>query len=203
MEVEGGQGISKRYTESPLSLYRALRSLHPSPYMYYYDLRDHHVVGPSPHILVRQEVPDAGAQPVTTRPPARTRLFPLSVAGAFHTAHMEPAVRHLAEVAAAMPTGTPSTALLSDLDGEVVTEGRAFADRLVHEVGHPVRWDLCMATMAERGVTGIMELTPAGTRTGIAKRNLKGVALFNLNTPDQLADARAVVEKHSTKTAEV
>ncbi len=136
-------------------------------------------------------------------PPARTRLFPLSVAGAFHTAHMEPAVRHLAEVAAAMPTGTPTTALLSDLDGEVVTEGRAFADRLVHQVAHPVRWDLCMATMAERGVTGIMELTPAGTLTGIAKRNLKGVELFNLNTPDQLADARAFVEKHSTKTAEV
>jgi [acyl-carrier-protein] S-malonyltransferase len=136
-------------------------------------------------------------------PPARTRLFPLAVAGAFHTVHMEPAVRHLGEVAAAMPTGTPGTALLSNLDGAVVDDGRAFADRLVRQVAHPVRWDLCMDTMAERGVTGLMELTPAGTLTGIAKRNLKGVELFNLNTPDQLDDARAFVEKHSSKTAEV
>lgn len=136
-------------------------------------------------------------------PPARTRLFPLAVAGAFHTVHMEPAVRHLDEVAAAMPTGTPSTTLLSNLDGTAVEDGRAFADRLVRQVAHPVRWDLCMDTMAERGVTGLMELTPAGTLTGIAKRNLKGVELFNLNTPDQLDDARAFVEKHSSKTAEV
>lgn len=76
MQVQVGQRIKKRYTESPLSLYRALRSLNPSPYMYYYDFGDFHVVGASPEILVRQEaVMDDGkaAQKVTIRPLAGTR----------------------------------------------------------------------------------------------------------------------------------
>ncbi|REB70521.1 ACP S-malonyltransferase [Cutibacterium namnetense] len=133
------------------------------------------------------------------KPPSRTRLFPLSVAGAFHTVHMEPAVDHLREVAAAMPTTTPSVALLSNLDGNVVTDGREFANRLVNQVAHPVRWDLCMDTMVERSVTGLLELAPAGTLTGIAKRNLKGVELFNLNTPDQIPAAREFVAAHSSK----
>ena len=132
-------------------------------------------------------------------PPARTRLFPLSVAGAFHTVHMEPAVDRLREVAAAMPTTTPSVALLSNRDGVVVTDGREFADRLVNQVAHPVRWDLCMGTMAERGITGMLELTPAGTLTGIAKRNLGGVELFNLNTPDQIPAARDFIAAHAGK----
>jgi len=136
-------------------------------------------------------------------PPARTRLFPLSVAGAFHSVHMEPAVGHLRSVAAAMPTSSSlSTTLLSDLDGAVVTDGRDFADRLVAQVAQPVRWDLVMQTMASRGITGMIELAPAGTLTGIAKRNLKGVELFNLNTPDQLEDARAFAAAHSHKTPE-
>src|ERR1035437_2831127 len=65
MQVQVGQRIHKRYTESPLSLYRALRSLNPSPYMYYYHFGDFHVVGASPEILVRQEKTDAGDAPTT------------------------------------------------------------------------------------------------------------------------------------------
>jgi len=72
MQVQVGQRIHKRYTESPLSLYRALRSLNPSPYMYFYNFGDFHVVGASPEILVRQEQTDAGAK-VTIRPLAGTR----------------------------------------------------------------------------------------------------------------------------------
>ena len=72
MQVQVGQRIKKRYTESPLSLYRALRSLNPSPYMYYYHFGDFHVVGASPEILVRQEKTDEG-QKVTIRPLAGTR----------------------------------------------------------------------------------------------------------------------------------
>ncbi|MEA5651090.1 MAG: ACP S-malonyltransferase, partial [Cutibacterium granulosum] len=83
-----------------------------------------------------------------------------------------------------------------------VTDGRDFADRLVAQVAQPVRWDLVMQTMASRGITGMIELAPAGTLTGIAKRNLKGVELFNLNTPDQLEDARAFAAAHSHKTPE-
>ncbi len=72
MQVQVGQRIKKRYTESPLSLYRALRSLNPSPYMYYYHFGDFHVVGASPEILVRQEQTATG-QKVTIRPLAGTR----------------------------------------------------------------------------------------------------------------------------------
>ncbi|VWX55872.1 Anthranilate synthase component 1 [Burkholderiales bacterium 8X] len=73
MQVQVGQRISKRYTESPLTLYRALRSLNPSPYMYYYHLGDFHVVGASPEILVRQEHTGGGEQKITIRPLAGTR----------------------------------------------------------------------------------------------------------------------------------
>jgi anthranilate synthase component 1 len=72
MQVQVGQRIKKRYTESPLSLYRALRSLNPSPYMYFYNFGDFHVVGASPEILVRQELTEEGAK-VIIRPLAGTR----------------------------------------------------------------------------------------------------------------------------------
>ena len=72
MQVQVGQRIHKRYTQSPLSLYRALRSLNPSPYMYYYHFGDFHVVGASPEILVRQEKTPEG-QKITIRPLAGTR----------------------------------------------------------------------------------------------------------------------------------
>ena len=72
MQVQVGQRISKRYTESPLSLYRAVRSLNPSPYMIYYDFGDFHVVSASPEILVRQENTPEGRK-VTIRPLAGTR----------------------------------------------------------------------------------------------------------------------------------
>ena len=72
MQVVIGQRLRKRYTESPLSLYRALRSLNPSPYMYFYDLGDFQIVGASPEILVRQELSPEGPK-VTIRPLAGTR----------------------------------------------------------------------------------------------------------------------------------
>jgi anthranilate synthase component 1 len=72
MQIVMGQRISKPFAQSPLSLYRALRTLNPSPYMYYYHLDDAHVVGSSPEILVRQEHTAAGPK-VTIRPLAGTR----------------------------------------------------------------------------------------------------------------------------------
>ena len=63
--------------------------------------------------------------------------------------------------------------------------------RMVGQIASPVRWDLCMDTMLDLGVTGSLEMPPAGTLTGIAKRAMKGVETFALKTPDQLDDARA------------
>ncbi len=129
-------------------------------------------------------------------PPAKARLMPLSVAGAFHTTHMEPAMGHLATLARSVSTHDPRTPLISNRDGQVVHDGRDVVARMVTQIAQPVRWDLCMETMLDLGVTGILEMPPAGTLTGIAKRAMKGVETFALKTPDQLDAARAFVEKH-------
>ena len=131
-------------------------------------------------------------------PPAKARLVPLSVAGAFHTKHMEPAVRTLSDYSAAISTHDPRSRLISNRDGQIVHDGQEVLRRLVQQVNAPVRWDLCMQTMADLQVTGILEMPPAGTLTGIAKRALKGVETFALKTPDQLDDARAFVDKHGS-----
>ena len=87
--------------------------------------------------------------------------------------------------------------MISNRDGSVVHDGREVVDRIVGQIANPVRWDLCMGTMSDLGVTGVLELPPAGTLTGIAKRTLKGVETFALKTPDQLDEARAFCEQHA------
>jgi [acyl-carrier-protein] S-malonyltransferase len=129
-------------------------------------------------------------------PPAKARLVPLSVAGAFHTEHMAPAVDVLAGLAKAVCTQQPRVPVISNRDGDVVSDGHEVLERIVRQVSTPVRWDLCMEKMLDLGVTGLLELPPAGTLAGIARRGMKGVETFALKTPDQLDDARAFCEKH-------
>jgi len=129
-------------------------------------------------------------------PPTKARLAPLSVAGAFHTEHMAPAVGHLAGLARSVSVHDPRTRVISNKDGQVVHSGTEVLRRIVGQIASPVRWDLCLETLTDLGVTGILEMPPAGTLTGIAKRALKGVETFALKTPDQLDDARAFCEKH-------
>jgi [acyl-carrier-protein] S-malonyltransferase len=128
--------------------------------------------------------------------PEKARLIPLSVAGAFHTKHMRPAVDVLGRLARAISTHDTRTRLISNRDGQIVHSGQETLQRLVTQVSNPVRWDLCMQTMLDLGVTGIIEMPPAGTLVGIAKRQMKGVETFALKTPDQLDDARAFADKH-------
>jgi [acyl-carrier-protein] S-malonyltransferase len=130
--------------------------------------------------------------------PSKARLAPLKVAGAFHTEHMAPAVDHLAGMARAISTHDPRIRLISNRDGQVVHDGGDVLDRIVMQVSNPVRWDLCMQTMADLGITGLLEMPPAGTLTGIAKRGLPGVETFALKTPDQLDEARAFVDNYGT-----
>jgi len=129
-------------------------------------------------------------------PPAKARLAPLSVAGAFHTEHMAPAVDTLARLARSVSTHDARTPIISNRDGQVVHDGNDMLARIVSQVRSPVRWDLCMETMLDLGVTGLLEMPPAGTLTGIARRAMKGVETFALKTPDQLDDARAFIDKH-------
>ncbi|MFL6056210.1 MAG: ACP S-malonyltransferase [Actinoallomurus sp.] len=130
-------------------------------------------------------------------PPAGARLRPLSVAGAFHTHHMTPAVDTLRRITPGMSVADPVTRLLSNRDGAVVDDGRDFVARLVEQVSAPVRWDSCMATMADLGVTAIIELPPAGTLVGLARRALPGVQLVALKAPGDLDKARALIEQET------
>ena len=135
-------------------------------------------------------------------PPARARLRPLSVAGAFHTTHMAPAVDAMREAAAGLRVADPVLALLSNRDGAVVRTGADWIDRIVTQVSAPVRWDKCMQTMTSLGVTAMIELPPAGTLAGLARRALPGVQVVSLKTPDDLEAARSLIAEHADSHAD-
>jgi len=126
---------------------------------------------------------------LVANPPGRARVIVLQVAGAFHTSYMAPAVAALRDAAATVAVQDPTTALLSNAEGAVVTTGADAIDRLVRQVANPVRWDLCMDTMATTGVTAIIELAPGGVLVGLAKRVLKDVPAVALKSPDDIAAA--------------
>ena len=130
-------------------------------------------------------------------PPAGARLRPLQVAGAFHTEHMAPAVGALREAAAGIVVHDPAVPLLSNRDGAVVTSGPDWLERIVTQVGAPVRWNLCMREMTGLGASGFLELPPAGTLTGLARRALPGLALAAVKTPDDLAVAKSLIGEHA------
>jgi [acyl-carrier-protein] S-malonyltransferase len=132
------------------------------------------------------------------KPPAGARLRGLQVAGAFHTRHMEPAVDTLRRITPGMPVADPGIQVLSNRDGAVVGRGGDFVARLAEQVSTPVRWDACMDTMTDLGVTAIIELPPAGTLAGIARRALPGVTVVALKTPDKLDEARALAESEAS-----
>src|SRR5580704_7684408 len=129
-------------------------------------------------------------------PPAGARLRPLEVAGAFHTRYMAPASAALRDAAAEVAVTDPHLTLLCNADGAAVTTGKEWLERIVTQVAAPVRWDLCLRTMADLGATAIIELPPAGTLTGLARRALPGVAQLAIKTPDQLEAARDLIEEH-------
>ncbi|MCW2641792.1 MAG: Acyl transferase [Dactylosporangium sp.] len=133
---------------------------------------------------------------LAAEPPAKARVIPLPVAGAFHTPYMASAEQALATVAGGITAGTPTRILLSNRDGAAVDHGPTMLQRLVRQVTAPVRWDLCMQTLAEIGVTAIVELPPAGTLAGLAKRALKGIEIVTVNTPEDLAAARDLIARH-------
>ena len=135
-------------------------------------------------------------------PPAKARVIPLQVAGAFHTRHMSPAVDALESLSADFDVSDPGVTLLSNADGRPVTSGTDALTRLVRQVSSPVRWDLCMQTMVELGVTALVELAPAGTLVGLAKRAMPGVATLAVKTPDDLEAAQQLVRDHGGDPAD-
>jgi [acyl-carrier-protein] S-malonyltransferase len=129
-------------------------------------------------------------------PPTKARVIPLKVAGAFHTEHMASAVKELGDMARSISTHEPRSRLVSNRDGTVVRSGREFLERMVGQVSNPVRWDLCMQTFKELGITGLIEIPPAGALTNLAKRCLPGVEVLALKSPDQLSEAHRMIREH-------
>lgn len=123
--------------------------------------------------------------------PRGARVIPLQVAGAFHTEYMAPAIETLREAAEHVEISDPARTIWTNADGSAVSEGSRFVDLMVSQIASPVRWDSCMASFADAGITGLIELTPAGTLSGIAKRALKGIPSVAIKTP---ADLDAAIE---------
>ena len=139
---------------------------------------------------------------LAAEPPPKARVIPLQVAGAFHTLHMAPAVEVLAAEWADHDVSDPGITLLSNADGAAVDSGAEFLRRLISQVRNPVRWDRCTETMTSLGVTGLIELAPAGTLVGLAKRAMKGVQTVGLKTPDDLNAARELLATTCTTPIE-
>ena len=146
-------------------------------------------------LVVAGELPALAA--LGENPPAGARVIPLQVAGAFHTRYMQPAVDHLRAVADGLTVSDPATTIWTNNDGSTVASGAAFVDLLVGQVANPVRWDLCMAAFEEAGVTGLVELAPAGALVGLAKRGLKGLPTVAVKTPDDIPAAIALIESNA------
>jgi [acyl-carrier-protein] S-malonyltransferase len=131
-------------------------------------------------------------------PPPKARIKALKVAGAFHTEFMAPAVDLLTRHARAITTHDPRVRLISNSDGTVVHDGQEVLRRIVGQVRNPVRWDLCMEAFRDLGVTGLLEIPPAGTLAGLAKRALPGVEILAVKTPADLPAAWELIREHGT-----
>ncbi|PYY50814.1 ACP S-malonyltransferase [Curtobacterium sp. MCPF17_050] len=136
------------------------------------------------------------------QPPAKARVVPLAVAGAFHTRFMAPAVDRVAPVAAAATVQDPTLPLWTNADGSQVRDGRRFVDLMVRQIANPVHWDAVMTSFQQAGVTGIIELAPAGALVGLAKRGLRGTPTVAIKTPDDLPAAVELLQSAADESTE-
>jgi [acyl-carrier-protein] S-malonyltransferase len=129
------------------------------------------------------------------------RVMPLRVAGAFHTPYMDAGRKRLETLAAAVPSSDSRLPVVSNADGTLVTSGPDLIARLAAQVSAPVRWDRCQETLAAAGISALVELPPAGTLAGLAKRTLPGVTTLALRSPEDLDAARALLAEHGRAPA--
>jgi [acyl-carrier-protein] S-malonyltransferase len=110
---------------------------------------------------------------------------------------MKPAVERLSSYAANLQVSDPAVTLWSNAKGNVVTSGTDFVASLISQVSSSVRWDLCMQAMVDAGVSGLIEVAPAGTLAGLAKRGMPGIEIVALKSPDNLDAARTLIANHA------
>jgi len=139
-----------------------------------------------------------GLEKLAANPPEGARVRALAVAGAFHTSYMQPAVEPLRALVASTHVHDPVATILSNKDGAQVSNGREFMDRIVSQIANPVRWDLCMSTLKSMGVTGVIELAPAGTLVGLLKRTEPSIETFAFKSPDDLDAAQSFAANHGS-----
>ena len=128
--------------------------------------------------------------------PEGARVRALAVAGAFHTTYMQPAIEPLRTLAQSLAATDPTVSVISNRDGEEVSEGREVLNRIVSQIANPVRWDLCMQRLATLGVTGVIEVAPAGTLVGLIKRAVPTIEQFALKSPADIDAAREFAAAH-------
>ena len=129
-------------------------------------------------------------------PPAGARVRSLAVAGAFHTSYMASAVAPLADLAASISVHPPLIPFISNKDGVAVRSGAEIVARIVNQIANPVRWDLCMQALKTMGITGVIELPPAGTLVGLLKRAVPDIESFALKSALDLDAAREFAGRH-------
>ena len=139
----------------------------------------------------------AGIAELQAEGPAGSRVIPLQVAGAFHTRYMAPAVSTLAAYAAGLTVEDPIAKLWTNAGGRSITSGPEFVELMVNQVKSPVRWDLCMEAMVQAGVTALIEVAPAGTLVGLAKRSMPGIETLAIKSPENLDAAIALIANHA------
>jgi [acyl-carrier-protein] S-malonyltransferase len=137
----------------------------------------------------------SGIQDLVSSPPEGAKVIPLSVAGAFHTEFMAPAVEELEAFTKTLTVSDPQLSIWSNQAGQQVISGSEFINLLVGQVANSVRWDLCMKAMVAAGVTGVIEVSPAGTLAGLAKRGMPGVEVVALKSPADLEAANSLIER--------
>jgi [acyl-carrier-protein] S-malonyltransferase len=138
-----------------------------------------------------------GISALVAQGPEGSKVIPLSVAGAFHTKYMEPAVSELSAFVSTLSVHDATKTLWSNQAGQVVSSGKGFLDLLVGQVANSVRWDLCMDAMVAAGVTAVIEVSPAGTLAGLAKRGMPGVEIVALKEPKDLDAAKDLISRTS------
>lgn len=134
-------------------------------------------------------------QALVSTPPEGAKVIPLSVAGAFHTSFMAPAVEELDAFTKTLNVSDPQLAIWSNQAGQLVETGSDFINLLVGQVANSVRWDLCMSAMVEAGVTGVIEVSPARTLAGLAKRGMPGVEIVALKSPADIESANNLISR--------
>lgn len=129
---------------------------------------------------------------LAANPPEKARVRRLPVAGAFHTRFMAPAQDAVAAAAARITPAEPVRTLLSNSDGQPVSSGADALTKLAGQVTRPVRWDLCSASLRAAEVSAVVELPPAGTLVGIAKREMRGTPATAIKNPEDISALSAL-----------